>query len=240
MLESEMNDLIADCNDRVNAAYQFCYPVRDAALQRQAAADLDAYLEVLGRAKADCQAAQRSDAANVALGMHCFALSVRCFLQMWIELRDDDPGSAWDSLVNSQVNARMAMRISQSFAEQLEGLVRRLDAVEQVVFPAIQFVSPSMVVSGTKCSLCNAAFHECSHVSGLAYNGEFCVEVVDGIKSVDHIALVEHPRDKRCRLTECFERGHVLDAFTLRRTDRSDAISEDGLPRLTAIVLHAD
>jgi hypothetical protein len=139
---------------------------------------------------------------------------------MWQAIRADDPNDAWDALVGAQDSARAAMRAHRLCATHMNDYASYLDSLEHILFPPQQFVSSSLVVKNSDCSLCNAPYHECGHVAGLPYNGEFCVEIIRDVSAIDHVALVDFPDDKRCRTTSFSENGFDVDSFTLRRTPR--------------------
>ncbi|HUG67369.1 MAG TPA: hypothetical protein VMM76_06440 [Pirellulaceae bacterium] len=98
--------------------------------------------------------------------------------------------------------------------------LRHLDVLEHVLFPRQQFVSSSFVTKTSECSLCTAPFHECDHIAGFPYNGEFCVEIIHDVLAVDHVALVDFPDNKCCRTTSFSQDGFDVDSFTMRRIPR--------------------
>ena len=105
--------------------------------------------------------------------------------------------------------------------------VRHLDILEHVPFPRQKFLSSSFVLRSSDCSLCNGPFHECDHIAGFPYNGEFCVEIVRDVSAIDHVAIVDYPVDKRCWITSFSEDGFEVDPFTLRRAPRDNDRDND-------------
>jgi len=222
MEKTDVIEWLTRFNEEINAAYRFSFPVRDKALKSATADSLNSFLDELESQRIDRRDAQDADGANLFLGLCCYARSMIQLLQMWIALRDDDAIDAWDSLVGAQDSARAAMRAHQLCASKLNDYIAYLDSMEQILFPPQQFVSFSYAVRDTDCSLCNAPYHKCDHVAGLPYNGEFCVEVIRKVSTVDQAAVADLPVDKRCRTTSFSEIGYDVDSFTLRRTHRDD------------------
>ena len=206
-------------NKRISHALSYSFPTRKIELQHQAAEELNRYLELLDKKRRKLRDENDSDAANLFLGLMCYAESVITLLNMWMAIRTDEPTLAWENLVDSQSSVRAAMRAHEICHHHLGGFVDHLLVVERIVFPDQQFVSPSFVVSKSSCSICDDDMYKCNHIPGFAYNGEFCVERVENISAADHVALVDHPEDKKRRITTIPKDDYHVDTFTLERVD---------------------
>lgn len=220
MEKSEMEDWLNRFNIPISQAFRLSYPVRDKTLQEDAATSLESFLRELEVHRVASCTANDGDAANLFLGLCSYANSMIKVLRMWLALRADHANEAWDALVSAQHAARAAMRAHRLCAAQMTDYRNYLNSLEDILFPPQQFVSSSLIVKSSDCSLCKAPYHECGHIAGFPYNGQFCVEIIRQVAGIDHVALVDCPNDKRCRVT-CFpDGGFDVDSFTLRRSLR--------------------
>lgn len=154
--------------------------------------------------------------ANILLSCECLLDALIYELTMWLQLKNDDPNSAWASLVNAQ-----QMIMSSAHASNLEGVdhgkyLNKLEIIEKVAFPPQTFMSTGMVIEETKCSICDEDYENCDHIMGKAYMGKFCSQVVTKIKEMKEISIVNEPFDKRCRVTRMKEGDHWIDTMTGR------------------------
>ena len=69
---------------------------------------------------------------------------------------------------------------------------------------------------------------ECGHVAGRLYMGQLCVKRVCEIGAADHVAFVDQPRDKGCRLTKVKRDGHMHCTLTHRRLEEAGDDRGDG------------
>jgi hypothetical protein len=61
------------------------------------------------------------------------------------------------------------------------------------------YASPEFILKNEKCNICNLGVLECDHERGKLYNGKICRGIPE-LASLKSIAIVEDPKDKRCRL----------------------------------------
>lgn len=68
------------------------------------------------------------------------------------------------------------------------------------LYPYKVFMSMEMVVEKAHCSICGKSKlnFDCEHITGELYWGKISTKIVDKIKEVQGVALVENPFDKRC------------------------------------------
>jgi len=66
------------------------------------------------------------------------------------------------------------------------------------------------------CGICGSDYEDCGHVSGRAYMGRLCCRIVRQFASLDHVAIVEEPADKRCRVTHFSEGDKRRNKMTWR------------------------
>lgn len=88
------------------------------------------------------------------------------------------------------------------------------------LYPHYIFASSEYVISKSHCSICGRSMQslDCPHRKGNLYWGKMAIEVIDEIKTIQAVAIVSHPEDKRCILElqedEDNERKYAkLDAF---------------------------
>ena len=117
---------------------------------------------------------------------------------MWLLLKEEKAENAWNELINAQDSLQAAVRAHRGFSHLSEPL-KRLAMVEKIVFPPQMFMSSGLLVRTQLCSVCRADYEDCDHVAGRPYMGEFCLIVVEDFEA-DHVAFVDIPADKRCRV----------------------------------------
>jgi hypothetical protein len=166
--------------------------------QEEKMKEVAAFQERLESQRAESISRKDEELANLAWILDCFATGVHEFLSMWTLLKRDQMESAWDALVTAQECLQSGLRFID--ADGLSRLNKHLHAVEILLFPPCSFLSSSIVYGSAECSICHQEAGECDHVSGKLYMGEMCHRIVRKILSVDHVAVVDHPQDKRCRL----------------------------------------
>jgi hypothetical protein len=135
--------------------------------------------------------------ANLAWILAAFAQGVHEFISMWVYLKQDQMESAWNALVTAQECLGNALRLR--YAQGLYQLNRKLYAAEIVLFPPCKFISSSILYGSAECSICHEEYGECDHVAGKLYMGEMCCKIIRKIMHIDHVAIVDHPEDKRLR-----------------------------------------
>lgn len=190
---------VAHLNDVIKECETYLFITRDAGLQRQA---LDALQEARTRASGQKQAAinaEEGNFANLFLGFECVFDCLMSELMMWINLKEGNPDQAWDNLIAAQNSGVASIRAHPGFSHNSEH-VQRLEEIERIVFPPQVFVSAGLIVKKQECSICGAEYGECDHLAGRPYGGKFCSIIARDI-TANHVAVVEVPSDKRCRIT---------------------------------------
>lgn len=182
--------------------------------------------ELLQMAKRAANAAKHSEAANAMFERECVARAAACEAKMWLDLRAEKAHSAWKAAVDAEDWAALAARGSNG--EQVrKALGGRYTRLQQVLFPDMMFVSAGFRRDQGRCSICDESSAECEHVPGLIYAGQLCAEYQYQKFEADHIAIVEHPWDKRCYMSDYQdEQGHRVDRLTgecLPPDDRTEA-----------------
>jgi hypothetical protein len=188
----QFNSLVKDCEAFLSIA-------RDSELQQETCGKLEDSLVDIKREKSAAISNANEDLANLLLGCECVANSLLHEIKMWLALKHEEPEKAWDLLVTAQMETIDAARSHEGFSH-LEHHNKRLEAIEQLVFPPQVFISSGMIVHRQECSICGGDYDECEHLIGKPYMGEFCYIIARDLE-VDHVAIVESAADKRCRVT---------------------------------------
>lgn len=217
----------------VNESARVAFFVRDTELQAQ---QTDVLLTLKNRIKAFKYGA--IDAGDEAGANKLFQFQCRLnagisFLHMWSNLKKGEFYAAWDDLIDSQEYVSIAMRAADDDIG-LDEFMYHLKKVEDVVFPGYAiYNSMSAFIRGGTCSVCLKPFGNCRHVEGLVYWGRLCVRVHPELVEVDHVGLVEEPRDRRCVITEVeTEDGYYRDYMTWRKAKKVQE-HKDGVARFT-------
>jgi hypothetical protein len=111
--------------------------------------------------------------------------------------------------------------------------------VEDAIFPSLSmYMSSGHTETIGNCSICGLKFLLCDHIENQIYMGRLCRRVGRKILKLNHVALVENPKDRRCIITQISDMdGSMIDYFTRKiindRTDESDTNS------MKAIILTA-
>ncbi|QEY73083.1 hypothetical protein [Pseudomonas denitrificans (nom. rej.)] len=155
--------------------------------------------EAIRRAEEDC--------ANLFLAYECAIGAVRSELLMFLLLKRDMPNKAWEQLVAAQMGCIDASRAHSGFdhcQQRLEDLIQ----YEELLFPPQVFMSAGFISDSLECSICGNPYAKCPHLHGRPYMGRFC-QIIHRNPRGDHVALVDSPADKRCRVTSIQVReGH--------------------------------
>jgi len=212
---TEFNKIVGECAT-------FRYITRDSELQKVACTKLRDLLAQIETEKESARASGNENYANLLLGCNCVADGLISEIEMWLLLKEGRPDQAWDALVAAQSNLSSAMRAHGGFV-RIEDSIRQLDALERLIFPPQVFLSSGMIVKSQICSICGQEYEDCEHVKGRPYMGTFCTVTLIP-SAVDHVAIVESPANKRCRIVKFTDAGGSRNRMTwvLEPTDNAD------------------
>ena len=169
-------------------------------------------------------------AANTLFHLQCGLNAQISFLTMWILLKKGDYYDAWDKLIDAEEHISMAMRAAEG-GFGLEEFLDKLRQVEEIIFPGYRvYNSWGAIIRGGQCTICGKPFSQCDHIEGRVYWGRLCVRVSPEIVKLDHVSMVEEPRDRGCVVTEfSTEDGWYRDYMTWRKTKKAEDIEEGTL-----------
>ena len=197
-VEMTPSQLIEHFNKSIQEAENFRRLARSSKLQIERCLTLDGLLNGATRIKHEAARRGEEDHANFLLGFECVIGGIRAELMMGILLKRDMPNEAWTRLVAAQMAYLDATRAHRGFAH-CEQRLRELEQIEGYIFPPQAFMSAGFVSERLDCSICGERYSKCQHLRGKPYMGEFC-EIIHRNPRGNHVAMVEHPADKRCRV----------------------------------------
>ncbi len=220
MMNDEQIGFVRRVNETIRECERFLFITRCSDLQRRALDAINRDSEDVSKIKV--RAIEKGDElyANVLLGMECVTVAIASELRMYLALKAQDPDAAWDHLVDAQNALAAASRVDEGF-KHCRIRWEKLRAFENVVFPFQMFMSVGTIVKKIECSICGGDYDECEHLIGLPYMGKLCGSIVTSA-DLDHIAIVEEPADKRCRVMTFRSGGVERNGMTLREVGQTD------------------
>lgn len=171
---------------------------------------------------------QNENEANKWLSIENICLSIIEGLNLFVKLKENDPDAAWNNLIAAQNHSHWSNNEYQLSGTIQRDCISHFNNIELVLFPPQSFMSISMVSEKSECSICHKEFSECDHIRGEAYMGKACTEIATKIRDMHHVALVDHPDDKRCRVTHYGDKDPpTINKMTLldESIDRQDSES---------------
>jgi hypothetical protein len=202
--QEEFSEVATNCQ-------KFCFATRAREFQIQACGQLQIIEGKANDLKKRAIACEHEDAANLMLSYEQTISALANELNMWISLKDDDPGAAWDYLVNAQTATRLAMQAHQ-LASHLENYDEHLAILEKHLFPQQLFCSPGMVIKEARCSICSVEYGECDHIAGKPYMGQICSRLIVDI-DLEEISIVDKPANKQARIVSFTDDEGVFRDF---------------------------
>lgn len=215
----------------VSECEPFLYAARAREFQIEAIEQLEALKASTSALKAQVIVDEDEDSANQLLSLEETLNGLIYELKMWVAFKDDDPHAAWTALVESQGAIRTAMQ-AHNISGHLENWVKRLYAIEHLLFPPQMFFSAGTIVKRSTCSICGQEYGDCEHVKGRAYMGEMCCREIQEF-DLNEVSVVENPANKHCRVLRISDGDAMRDFMTWRLVPATQPIEdpEDALRR---------
>lgn len=220
-MPSEPPVWIDDFNAKIEGVARFLNITTGSEIQVDAIELLDDVLSSLKERKRSAIQSESEDLANALLGCECAAKALRCELQMWLSLKQEDPHAAWDFLIAAQLASMDAARAHsglQHWAQRHE----RLSLIQDLIYPRQIFMSAGGEVVDARCSICEAEYGGCDHIRGRPYMGEFCHRKIYRMKLTE-VSVVEEPANRMCRVIEMDVDGKRRDTLTWRVAQTTDS-----------------
>lgn len=215
-MNNEFDNQLDQIENKTMEFSRYGFIVRGIELQEKAVENLKLLLGDVRKIKQDYIRLKNEPYANMLLSYELFIESLMHEIRMLINIKKENPSTAWEDLVNAQGCIEAALRIGFRKEELLKNYRRKFHYMEKIFFPPQMFASVGFISKESHCSLCEDDYENCDHVKGMAYMGKMCVEVFKKIHKLEEISIVENPADKRCRVLSINENGKKVDAFTLR------------------------
>lgn len=186
------------------------------------------------RHQAQCHADEEQ--ANQFFHMLCMLNAMRSTLLMWVDVKEEEFDKAWSNLIDAQEYTAIALKINDY--EGVRNLEENLQHIEKSIFPGwTLYNSPGWTESIGECSICGSNFVECDHVENQIYMGNLCLRINRQVIDIDHTALVENPRDRRCVITEISnDEGEMINYFTWEKTGEKKELGEDASMRTKCVL----
>ena len=159
---------------------------------------------------------QNEDESNKFLSLENLCLAILSGIAMFIKIKQNDPNGAWSDLIEAQNNTYWSNNHYELSGNLQRECIIHFNNIEKILFPPQTFVSMSMASVKSKCSICDEDFTICEHIRGEAYMGVSCTEICTEFKDIHHVAIVDHPDDKRCRHGSYGDsKENMIDIMTL-------------------------
>lgn len=106
---------------------------------------------------------------------------------------------SWTSLQDAMDCLRIIKRFSSDSASLFEFFEGQLPEIEKL-YPYKVFASIGVMIDHCACSICGADMNgdACPHLMGELYRGKMAYGIVKSMATIEHVALVRNPQDKRC------------------------------------------
>lgn len=193
-------------DDIADEIEKFAVFVRGREFQEESIQKLKSLLDEIDQLKKNAINQTNEDVAN---GYLCFEYMADALLQelnVYIDLKDDNPSGAWNHLIAAQMATSNAMK-AHSLGDHLSFHAKKLLLLEKLLFPSMIFFSAGYVVNYSECSICGSEYGECDHIKGKPYMGKLCVRIMKDCEPTE-VSVVQTPADKRCRIIS-FSEGEV-------------------------------
>jgi hypothetical protein len=138
--------------------------------------------------------------ANVAYILKTNISLIRNIAQFWELCENNEYPTAWTHLQNSLDLCETLLKFCDAETSESFIVIHKYLSLIEKLFPYTVFCSTEIGDIVAKCSICgkNTFDPECTHIAGNLYWGAVANNVVISLKSLDGIALVPNPADKRC------------------------------------------
>jgi len=138
--------------------------------------------------------------ANITFILKINFSLIKSIALFWKLCEDFEYQQAWSYLQDVLDQCKTLLKFcDKETTEYLITIYEYFSLIEEL-FPYHVFSSSAFHGIETICSICGKSPFDpgCCHINGNLYWGEMATNVVINIKSVNHVALVPNPDDKRC------------------------------------------
>jgi hypothetical protein len=201
--------------DLIEDVEKYALLCRGATRHKEAIPRLKAMHDDASALKTVIVADKAEEEANELLAYEYMLKALASEMAMYLALKADDAGKAWNLLVDAQMAAKHAVQSHKAAAHLDREYIPRLYLLERLLFPRQVFFSVGMVVHESQCSICDAVYGDCNHIKGEPYMGRLCARI---IKRAEHreVSIVTEPANKRCRVVSFTDDdGTAIDPLSL-------------------------
>ncbi|WP_345991754.1 hypothetical protein [Sulfurimonas sp. HSL-1716] len=220
-------DIVEKFNISLEEALNMTIFVRDIELQKAQVSTLTTQVEEIRQYKCQAMKRREEERANLFFAFHNLLNSVKSCIESIICLKENEHQKGWSKFVDAEEFLDYAALQKEKLVG-LEGYHQHLIHMEKCLFPQWKiFNSPGIVETIGDCNICNVQYGKCDHIEGLLYSGIVCQRINRKFIRVDHSALVEKPKDRRCIITKIStDNGYMKDYMTLKMLD--EKVKNDG------------
>jgi len=213
------------------------YYTRSKRLQGEKIKECDEFIQEIKIYKAQAVKKCIEADANEFFLMQCVVNALRSSLSMWINLKNESYQKSWSCLIDAQDYVCVGLKVRKY--EGLLNIQKHLKSIERAVFPGwVKYNSLGFVETVGNCSICGKKFIECDHIENQIYLGSLCQRVDRKIIELNHSALVENPRDRRCTINKISDDdGNMIDYYTWEKTGENKKYNEDEVGHMECALL---
>lgn len=219
-MNTNYEELLNQIEFEIEQQSKLAFIVRGSELQEQAIKNLNEFQKEVEQIKEEFIKIENEQNANTLLSYEYYIEGVINEIKMVIQIKEDEPSKAWESLVNAQSCIGAALRMGIRCEEKLIDYYNKLHLIEKIFFPSQLFMSVGFIAEKSRCSLCEDDYENCDHIKGMPYMGKMCVEIFEKMYKLEEVSIVENPVDKRCRVYTIEENGKTIDFMTLREVNK--------------------
>lgn len=196
--------------ETLKSKMHYLFITRDVTIFEEQQLELEELYKKIQETKQAVIKDQNENEANKFLSLENLCTAILSGMTIFVKLKNNDPDGAWSELIEAQNNSHWSINHYYLSGNLQEQCITHFNNIEKILFPPQTFQSISMISVKSKCSICNDDFTKCDHIRGEAYMGIPCTELCTEFKDVHHVAVVDHPDDKRCR---CMSSGNSKEAM---------------------------
>lgn len=202
--------------ETLSSKMKYLYLTRDITIFEEQKSELEILHEQIVETKQKFIDDKNEDESNKFLSIENLCSAILSGIMLFTKLKQGDPNGAWFDLVEAQNNSHWSNNHYELSGEIQKNCIIHFNNVEKILFPPVSFQSISMASVKSKCSICDGDFTQCDHIRGEAYMGVACSEICTEMKDFHHVAIVDNPDDKRCRIISTgTSKENMIDVMTL-------------------------
>lgn len=143
---------------------------------------------------------ERDEVINEVYVIHRLVDFLSAYSSAWRNICEAKFANSWSGLQSSMDHLRSVKKFTKVNSTGAIGYFEDQLVELEKLYPYNVFFSIGVSVDCFECSICGKDIDslECEHVKGELYRGKMAHGIAKNVGSVDHVAMVKHPEDKRC------------------------------------------